>query len=202
MVIATSNPMKPVGPHGFSFGLRLAIGFPIGQVFGQPPASASTPPTANNLSDEFALVFPVTADIGYRLTPHWYVGGYFAFGFGTPPSASCPSGFTECEQYDIRFGVDAKYLNAPTAFVDPWIGAGIGWETADESNCGAAGHSDGPEFLNLRAGLDLDLGRHFFGGPEVMFTLASFTDNPGAPKGTPITLHDWLTLGISGHYDL
>jgi hypothetical protein len=196
----TETPTQPLAPHGFSVGLRLAVGFPVGNVFGQPPSTTMTE-TANGLSNEFALLFPMTADVGYRLTPHWYLGGYFSFGFGTPPAATCPADATQCDQNDIRFGLEAKYLNAPTAFIDPWIGAGLGWEIANQSNDAGAGHSDGPEFFHLRAGLDFDLGRHFFGGPEAMFTFASFTEN-SAPKGTPIALHDWFTLGVSIHYDL
>jgi hypothetical protein len=198
--VTTEAPTSPLAPHGLSFGLRLAVGFPVGEVFGQPPSSTMTT-TENNLSDEFALIFPVTVDVGYRLTPHWYVGGYFGFGIGTPPASTCPADAVQCDQNDIRFGLEAKYLNAPSAFIDPWIGAGLGWEIANQSNDAGGGHSDGPEFFHLRAGLDFDLGRHFFGGPEAMFTFASFTAND-APKGTPITLHDWFTLGVSIHYDL
>jgi hypothetical protein len=188
--------------HGLSFGLRVAVGFPLGNVAGQPPISANVEgATANSLGDEFALLFPVTLDAGYRLTRHWYLGAYFGFGFGTPPSA-CTDNSSVCEQNDLRFGVEAKYSTTTAAGLYPWIGAGLGWEIANQSmGTGGAGHADGPEFFHVRAGFDLKLGTHVFAGPEAMFTFATFTDNQ-SPSGTPIALHDWFTLGISGHYDL
>ncbi len=181
--------------QGLSFGLRLALGFPIGELYG---GSTGKTQIANNLGDQFGVLFPATIDAGYRLAPHWYVGGFFAAGVATP-STDC-KGLPQCDLYDIRFGLEAKYMVSPTAFIDPWFGAGLGWESANyDFGKSGAGHIDGPEFLHLRAGLDFRVTRHLFAGPEAMFTFAAYADKPNA---FAVTLHDWFTLGVSGHYDL
>jgi hypothetical protein len=184
---------RELASHGFSFGLRLAVGVPLGQLYGQKASVM----IANNLGDEFGVLLLATVDAGYRLSPHWYVGGYFSAGLGTS-STDC-KGSAECSLNDLRLGVDAKYLVAPAAFVDPWFGAGLGWEIANEATDFSAGHVDGPELFHLRAGLDFKASSHFSGGPEVMFTFGEFTDKP---NGDAVKLHDWLTLGVSGHFDL
>jgi hypothetical protein len=183
-----------VSSHGWSFGLRLDVGFPVGLLYGAPPGNQ----VANSLGDEFGVLLMASVDVGYRLTRHWYVGGYFSAGLGTP-SSDC-AGSSQCDLNDLRFGLEGKYSISPSAFVDPWLGAGLGWEIANEATDAGAGHTDGPEFFHLRAGVDFDVGHQVYLGPEAMITFGTFTDRELSNESTK--LHDWITLGVGGHYDL
>jgi hypothetical protein len=197
---ATQEALKR---HGLSFGLRFDFGFPLGSVNSAHGESAD-----QGFGDHFGILFPLTADVGYRLTPHWYLGGYFSFGLST--SSTICSGSSECSLNDIRFGLEGKYSFSPNAFVDPWIGAGLGWEIANESTDGGAAPSYGPEILHVRTGLDFRVTPHLFLGPEAMFTFGVFTNALGSVAATSMrpaytlsaALHDWISIGIGGHYDL
>jgi hypothetical protein len=199
---------EPLRPHGFSFGLRLDVAFPFGSINSPSGTTDLSEGTAGGFSDYFGMLISFTADLGYRLTPHWYIGGYFAAGPTTSPfgSANNCTDSSQCSLNDIRFGFDAKYLGSPSAFVDPWIGAGFGWEIANQSTVDSAGASYGPEFLHVRAGLDFRLSRHLFVGPEAMFAMGVFTNGLGvnATSGVDFSaaLHEWLSIGASGHWDL
>jgi len=198
---APAGAVEDLPRHGFSFGLRFDVGIPLGNTVSVPAsADVCSIDSGDELSDVFGVLFPVTLDIGYRLTPHWYVGGYFSAGLGTPSSLCEANSTTTCDQNDIRWGFDVKYLGAPYAFLGPWVGAGAGWEIANNANSDNATSANGPEFFHLRAGLDFRLAKHLYVGPESMFTLAVFTNH--LTGGVTAALHDWLTFGVGGHYDL
>jgi hypothetical protein len=201
-------PPEPLRPHGFSFGLRLDLAYPFGSINSASGTTDLNEGSTAGFSDYFGVLVSFTADLGYRLSPHWYVGGYFAVGPATNPIGSqtnCTDS-SQCSLNDIRFGFDAKYLGSPAAFVDPWIGAGFGWEIANVSTDPSAFSSNGPEILHLRAGLDFRLTQHLFVGPEAMFAMGVFTNGLGvnASSGADIsaTVHEWLSVGASGHWDL
>jgi hypothetical protein len=201
-------PYGALKRHGFSFGLRVDFAFPFGALNSASGTQDLMSGAAPGLSDSFGVLFLFTADVGYRITPHWYVGGYFSAGPATAPFGSnnnC-SDSSECSVNEVRFGFDAKYYFSPNAFFDPWLGAGFGWETANISTDASAGASYGPEFLHLRGGFDFRVAKHVFLGPETMYGAGVFTNNLGlnAASGATLsaTLHYWLSFGVGGHYDL
>jgi hypothetical protein len=198
------GPPEVLKPHGWSFGLRFDFGFPIGSERSFSGGTDLSGGTTGGFGDHFGVLFAFTGDAGYRLTPHWYLGGYFSAGFSL--SASQCAGSTQCSLNDLRFGVEAKYSGAPAAFVNPWIGAGLGWEIANESTDSGAGASYGPEFFHLRTGLEFRVNPHLYVGPEAMFTLGAFVNGLGAATSTAVgrslAVHDWLSLGVGGHFDL
>jgi hypothetical protein len=192
--------------HGFSFGLRFDLAYPFGSI-DAASSLATNEASGAGFSTYMGVLFSFAADVGYRLTPHWYLGGYFAAGPSTNPIGSQTNctGSSQCSLNDIRFGFDAKYLGSPLAHTDPWIGAGFGWEIANISTDAGAFPSYGPEFFHLRAGLDFRLSQHIYLGPEAMFAMGVFTNGLGknAASGADISaaLHEWLSVGMGGHWD-
>ena len=204
--MAAPEPPLSIRQHGFSFGLRFDLAYPFGNINSVASIDANEASGAG-FASYLGVLFSFGADVGYRLTPHWYVGGYFAAGPATNPIGSQTNctGSLQCSLNDLRFGLDAKYLGSPQANTDPWIGAGIGWEIANISTDAAAFASYGPEFLHLRAGLDFRLSQHIYVGPEAMFAMGVFTNGLGknAASGADISaaLHEWLSIGVGGHWD-
>ena len=67
-----------------------------------------------------ALLPIVTLDVGYRFSPHWYVGLYVSAAYG--PGFNCSaygSDTAGCSETDYRVGVDAEYRFLPTRIAQP-----------------------------------------------------------------------------------
>ena len=103
---------------GFGAGLRGSYGFPIGNANGTSLYSM--------VQGELAI----EGEAGWFLTPHLYIGGYFlyGFGFGNDQNDICSGLDYECSATLIRLGVVVHWHFRPDAFVDPWIGGGLGYE--------------------------------------------------------------------------
>jgi hypothetical protein len=208
----------------FEFGLRMAFGLPFGSGSGGNGNSLD-----HTISNEFA---PLWLDAGLRFASNWYVGAYFSYaiasisnqfaGGGTKPLCSIQG--VGCSANDVRLGVNAAYHILPDGRVDPWFGAGFGYEwasltvTADAAATTAgtpitnSGGSDGWEFVNLQGGVDFRFLNGALGaGPFVTVTFDQFnhqsasSDNNGGTVGSSIqnqALHEWFLFGIRGTYDL
>jgi hypothetical protein len=187
---------------GFSVGLRSGYGIPFGSGNGAP------------LSSVLLGVVPIGVDAGWFFSPHFYVGGYFIYGFGVGAGQNndtCSAIDQECSASMVRFGLVAHWHFAPQAHWDPWIGAGLGYETIllsassdiDGSSLGSAALS-GLD-LSLEAGIDLKP-LHFLGfGPYVELATgpylvdnnctaaATSADQTCTPSG--LVLHGWLSFG-------
>src|SRR5262245_52611991 len=85
---------EPSELSGIELGLRVGYGLPLGTAYG---VSGLPNP---KLSDLISGMIPFWADVGYRIDPNWYVGGFFQFGIGLVPSSLC-SGIT-CSENDLR----------------------------------------------------------------------------------------------------
>ena len=178
--------------------------------------------TANdNLSDGVIGMVPIWLDLGYRVNPSIYVGGFFQYGFGfvnKDKSPGCNQGLN-CSVHDIAFGADIHYHILPAAQFDPWVGAGVGYEILGVSLSGAvqgfnfdtSGKITGFQFLSLQAGGDFKASPDVAIGPFLTFALGQFsgyssTDNK---SGTTISgdltdtgMHEWLTIGVRGQFNL
>jgi len=224
-VVTPTSPGAMSGASGkpwmaFEFGVRLAFGIPFGSAYGG---------NGNDLdhftSNQFA---PLWLDAGVRLASHWYVGGYFSYGIASISNqysnGACSNTGVGCSASDIRFGANAAYHLFPDGqLVDPWFGAGFGYEwasvtaTEDAAVTGGkpatvSGGLDGWEFVNLQGGVDFRLLNGNLGvGPFVNFSLSQFvhqsnpSDTNGGTTGSSIqnqALHEWFLFGVRGDYDL
>jgi hypothetical protein len=198
-------PSERADPSGFELGVRMGYSRPMGGIAQD-----------TSLSDIVSSRFPLWLDVGYRIDPHWYVGAYFQYGFMTMPSGYC----TKCSAHDVTAGVGATYHLAPHAFIDPWLGIGVGYEivSATENTFGNSMSFSGFQLCNVQAGADYYLS-HLALGPFVSLSVARYSTSTltvfpdpalggdgqistaeGVIRGQ--AFHEWLTIGFRGTYDV
>ncbi len=208
-VLAQEPNMPATGPsgsetsdaNGIELGVRVGYGIPLGSA-------------AQNAkwSDGIRGMIPFWFDVGYRIDPNWYLGGFFQFGLGFVPSGQCTSG-QSCSENDLRFGLNVHYHFLPAETFDPWIGLGAGYEiwNFSVSAAGVSGSAQlkGFEFGNAQLGLDYKFSPAFAVGPFVTFTIAQFSDQSGSAPGFSSSgsidnkaIHEWLIFGLRGVFDL
>jgi hypothetical protein len=192
---------------GAELGVRSGYSLPLGK----------TASNGTDVSDLVTGTIPLWFDLGYRFTPHWMVGAYFAYGFGLLGSQykdGCDVSGASCNVHDMRLGGQVHYHFRPQEDLDPWIGAGLGYEwlstRAEGGGQGATLTLKGLEFLNLQAGLDFLLGddKSFGLGPFVAMSFAQYGSGSCSIKvaGTTTdcggdidsTVHEWFTVGVRG----
>jgi OmpW family len=186
-------------PTGFELGLRTGYALPLG------PADGS----GDNLSDVISGAVPIWIDMGARISPSFYLGGFFQYGVGfvssTLGSAGCNVSGVSCSMNDLMFGVDTQFHLDPTAQFDPYLGVGVGYEIL---NFNASGGDqsvslsfNGFQFANLQAGLDYKPTPELGIGPFVMMSFGEYSSgSEGSISQTAI--HEWFTVGFRGAYDL
>jgi hypothetical protein len=174
---------------------------------------------ATDLSRSYAGMVPFWGDIGYRINPRWYVGGYFQVGItGTAGEvcsraangSSCSSSGT-----DIRFGALARYSFAPgKKNLSPWVGVSSGYEITTLNITAGSNNQDtslkGWEFIGLHLGVDYRPTPEVSIGPMVMASFGQYqsysqtgsnnSSNSGDFNNT--ALHEWVFFGLRGQYDL
>jgi len=209
--------VSPEHRTGFTTGLRLGVGVPLGKA-GQDPLGAE-----RDLNDLTPWRAPVWVDLGYALSGALTIGGYAQVGVGGVGDA-CVG---DCDWSDIRVGAQAELRFAPGASVNPWLGAGLGWEWLSfrqlvtgqipddmgglETVTGRVSETFGGPELLLQGGLDFQVEDALRIGPYVSATLSqyvtdSFSCTPATdlcPEGSSIdgaALHSWLGVGLRGAY--
>src|SRR5205814_1347147 len=156
---------------------------PMGKVAEPTPSAMNTSSSSGDLSDAVTGMIPVWIDVGYRLNPNLFIGGFFQYGFGIVNKDKNP-GCGSCSAHDIAFGADVHYHILPAASFDPWVGAGIGYEIfgfSSSSSVPLLGNVDlstslsGLQFLTLQAGGDFKVTPDFAVGPFVNFALGQYS---------------------------
>lgn len=201
---AEANASATAGaePGKFVLGLRLGYALPMGSA-------------AKNqkMSDSISGMIPIWLDVGYMVTPNIMVGIYGQYGLISMADKACPSG-ADCSASDLRFGVQGQYHLSPSENLDPWFGLGIGYESASWK-ASAGGQEmkttySGLEFLNLQGGADFKLSPAFGLGPFVSFSMGQYSSASVTLPGlgevsgsiTDKAMHEWLTLGVRGAFNL
>lgn len=192
------------GPSGFSLGLRLGYGIPMGDFDGGDPATG-IPSTA--LSDVLSGQVPLQIDAMYRFDPNWSLGLYLQYGFASVSSNFCGTGYS-CSASDVRFGVQVHYRFTSQGFV-PWVGLGLGGEwssiTIEGGGLSFDVKASGFEYVNLQVGGDWLLSPAFRLGPYAQLSLAQYSTLEALGVSGSITnktMHEWLQLGLKGTFDL
>src|ERR1051325_2757250 len=99
---ATGAPPPRVG---FQMALRTGYAVPMGKVRGSDPVTGSTDGFA--MSDNFSGQVPICIEIGGKVIPNLFVGGYLGLGFGGSAGqlgALCSQGGLTCVTVGVRFG--------------------------------------------------------------------------------------------------
>jgi len=226
-VVCVSSSALAQSESGLALGLRVGYAVPLGKAGAIPPETGGTTNTNNDdLNDTITGMVPLFADVGYRINPALYVGAFFQYGFAfvNDDNSACTQGLS-CSAHDIAVGANLHYHILPNAPFDPWVGAGLGYEWLTGSSSGSValgaqkftidGSSTlkGFQFLLLEAGGDFKATPALAVGPFVNFALGKYTtysssatlngmsqDRSGDLADTG--LHEWLTLGIRGQYNL
>lgn len=197
--VASAQPV-PKQRVGFQMALRSGFAAPLG--------SAAED---RKMSDITTGQVPLFVEIGGKLTPNLFLGGYLGIAFGGANGVAedvCELADT-CISVGTRAGGEIQYHFLPRELTNPWIGYGIGfeslvvaWELNDED--GSVGYS-GVEYARLSAGVDFRLSRVFGLGPFVDFSVGEYLryhlEGPGPDRDGSVdegAAHTWLTLGVRG----
>jgi len=182
----------------FTLGARLGYGIPMGDAVKDAP-----------LKDEVKSQIPIQLDALYRITPDIAAGLYFSYGFvqlNSDVSDACDAANVDCSASSMRLGVEATYtLTKVSPTFVPWFGAGIGFEWLSEKaefgGVSATQDVTGFEFLNLQGGADYKVSPQLAVGPYVQFSIGQYS----SVEGNDITdkaMHEWLSFGVRGKFDL
>ncbi|MEI9936560.1 MAG: hypothetical protein WDO69_04975 [Pseudomonadota bacterium] len=182
--------------EGFQIDVRTGFALPMG-----------------NFSKDLKLAdlttgqVPVITDIGAKVLPELFVGGYLGVAFGGEAGtakAACNLNGGGCTSLGFLLGLEAQYHFLPGGSVNPWLGYGIGVESiglTPGNNGGDTATASGFQFARLMGGADFRINRVFGVGPFVDFSLGKYSTVSGGTAGSdsrdiPETaVHEWLTLG-------
>lgn len=192
----------PPARTGFQLGLRTGYSIPMGKLADGENSEMSEFTTGQ---------VPLLIDIGGKVIPNLFVGGYLGLGFGGAAGNTadlCDAADASCVAISFRLGIEAIFSFLPDGAINPWIGYGIGREAT-----GVGGSNDddqestvtysGWEFARFMVGADFRINRTFGVGPFVDYSLGSYstvsvTNDPGADADNDIdetAMHQWLTFG-------
>jgi hypothetical protein len=213
----------PRGPtQGFEFGARIGYSLPLGQVSGSGTTSFGGTTyynTGRDLSDNFTGGLPLMLDVGYRIIPNVYVGGFVSYSFlfinqnvfGSDVGCNA---MLSCSAHRVDLGANVQVHVLPDRTIDPWLGLGFGyeWVTVDLSESGQSGSVafSGFQFVNFQVGLDYKPDAHWGVGPFVMLGMGEYDGGSESAGGVSQSidlqdskaLHEWLTFGVRGVYDV
>ncbi len=197
-----SMPAKADTESGFALGVRTGYSVPMG--------SAKSGLTLASLDGG---MIPFWLDVGYRFSPNLYVGGFFQYGLTFPPTHSCPPGGS-CNGNDLKGGIDFQYHFMPHTKFDPWAGLGIGYESTRVFNESASFDETstiyhGLQFVDIQLGADIRASERVPFGPFIDLSIGQFSkeslrDQNAVSSDVPMTstMHEWLTLGVRGQFNL
>lgn len=209
--LALGAPAHAHAQVNLELGARTGLGLPFGD------------DTAN---DTTSWQVPLWVDAGVRLGRRAFVGAFFQYGF----SSISESFERDCEDPDNwlgapgrtpscragparRLGLEALlHLGRPSG-VDPWVGAGAGYEwlgygvslSAPGEEARLTATYRGFELLNLQGGVDFPIGESVAIGPFTALTLGRYRvrsflcEGPCGPDYAERlegeALHGWVFLG-------
>src|SRR6187401_1598668 len=110
----------PPARQGFQMAIRTGYAIPLGSAAGNVNTSGDLA-----MSDFVTGQVPVIFDIGGKIGPDFFLGGYFGLGFGGPAgmqSAECDALNASCTALSLHIGIEGQYHIMPGEPVNPWVG--------------------------------------------------------------------------------
>ena len=200
--LATSG--APRARTGFQLGLRTGFALPMGKIAEAEGGSSE------KLSDFTSGQVPLFVDIGAKVIPNLFIGGYVGFAFGGAGGDTadiCDQQDLDCLSVGFRIGVEAIFSIIPDGAINPWVGYGIGLEGVGVSSSNDDIETSltyaGYEFARFMLGADFRLNEKLGLGPFVEYSLGTYNSfaikrDPGSDIDDDIddtAMHQWLTLG-------
>lgn len=196
---AESEGGAPAARTGFQMALRTGVMIPFGDV-----------DKSIAMADAFSPQVPLVVELGGKVIPHLFLGGFFGVGVGGVAGKfadACKAANASCVAASVQLGVELQVHILPDKKLDPWLGYGIGYSA--NGGGGSANGKDftvstgGLDFAHLMAGLDVRLSRTIGLGPVVDFTAGTYTKLKSEVNGTTqfdgdvkeTATHYWLMLG-------
>ena len=185
---------------GFQLGLRTGLAVPLGKATGAP---------SGEMSNAFAPQVPLFVEIGGKVIPHLFIGGYLGLGFGGTAGdlrESCTS--STCIGIGARFGAEAQFHYLAGGAREPMARLGLGYESVgvviSEGNRTGNLSYNGFEFAHFMGGVDFRLSRVFGLGPFAGFSIGQYRKihyeltGDTTIKGdiAETAIHEWLTVGL------
>jgi hypothetical protein len=179
-----AGPERPAQERssGLSFvlGVRTGVGLPLGAVQGGDGEGPD-----QKLRSLVRGMVPLQLDVGILQSSRLYVGVYFQQALGLR-AQSCPQGGS-CLVTDLRAGLTASYSLPLSSTLNPWLGAGAGFELLQR---GESSPRRGAEVFHVQGGADFHLSGPAWGGPFATFTFSKYL-NVNEKK-----YHSWLIGGV------
>ncbi len=198
-------------------GIELAVstGYMI-------PLGSADGTSGDTMSNFLSGAVPLRVDAGWRFRrPSIFVGGYLAYAFASVASGSgsignvigCGSNGITCSGNVLEYGIEAHAHFLPEGRFDPWVGVAFGWENATVNASGPGGSASaqltGLDFVTFMLGGDFKPLSNLGIGPWLGLTLGQYGNISANGPTTntsqsidPTALHEWITLGVRGVYDI
>ena len=198
-------------PATAQVGLDVKAGYslPMGNVWGTSPWNP-----AIAMTDVWTGAVPLELAARYRFNPNVSAGVYFQYGPALLKSPG-PDGIGGTWGADVRVGLELVYAFLPDRTANPWFSIGTGWEwtsySGNKGGVAAAVSTNGWEYLNVQAGLDVNVSNAFAIGPYVGILGGTYssigasgasTGFGGAIEPYARAFHAWLQLGLKATVNL
>lgn len=181
---------------GFQMAIRTGYALPMGD------ADADS-----KLSDTTSGHVPFILDIGGKIIPEFFLGGFLgvsAGGAGGSAKTACETARADCSTLGVSLGIEGQYHILPHELFNPWVGYGFGYESLRSSvsrdGISVSGSAGGLQFARLMAGGDFRVSRVFGVGPFVDFSIGKYSrvsnDDGDSADIRNTGTHQWLTLGV------
>ena len=199
VIVAAALLLPGLASAQATFGLRLGFATAAGSAVKGSP-----------MSEGVRSAIPLQLDAGYRILPFLAAGAYVAW---APATVGSLCGGGTCSASMLRAGVQAEWRFPRMLGLDPWLGAGLGWESSQfKSRIGIDRLEvtrSGWEYLNLQLGANLPVKEKLSVGPFLQLSVGRYgSQTVKSPLGDSSGAiadpanHSWLQIGVRGTYDL
>jgi hypothetical protein len=190
---------------------RFGLSFPLGDATGAP---------LDSLGARYAWQVPLGLDIGAKVTPNVFIGGYLVYAFGAEGSdalveALCDDNDEDlendvsCGASSLRLGLEVQYHFTPGEKMNGWVGYGAGFESASQyikdqqQGYAETSRLSGYTYGQLSGGLDFR-SKVFGAGPYAELAIGRYTkastevnaEETASGDIADPAWHAWLSLGI------
>jgi hypothetical protein len=180
----------PAHHASFETAFRTGLSIPVGFVESNLP-----------IQEIAGLQVPVMIELGARMSPRLFLGGYAAVGIGST-SRRFDQDFCQtrdCAARTVRIGGEFHLHIRPTKVVDPWVGAGVGYEWFFSSGSPKV-HMSGVEAIRPMIGVDFRTSKQTAIGLFLDAPLSVYQSyDPPVPeldRATDRRIHSWITFGL------